>query len=460
MGYADVGADIYVALGVIAVWAAGASPLAFAIAAITYITTGLCYAELSTAYPVAGGGQYYSMKAFGRIHGFIAGWGLMLDYTIDIALFALVTVGYLGAVLEIVAHNGVLFTSPAFSLAAVALIVLLIGLNLLGIRNSSRLNETIVAFDLVTVSLFIVVGIPYIIYSGALQTWFQALIQDLATGSFGVPSLGWFSFVNAVTLAMVSFIGIESISQAAEETKKPERVIPSATKRAITSVTVVALALSLLSVSAVPWQTTAASTQDPTIPIAKALPVIGPYFYIWVALMGTLICYVSTNTGVIGVSRVTFSMGRLGLLPRGLARVSSRFRTPYVTIALFSGVAIALLLATSLLSGTDILLLVASLYNFGALVAYMYVNAAAIALRFKEPGRRSWKMPLNFDVPWKGVTYSVSAIPIVGFVSTLTVWILIVGTHPGGRELGIAWFAVGIVGYLIYQRKLKKEREA
>src|SRR5256886_15049558 len=82
MGYADVGADIYVVLGVIALFAGVVSPLAFAIAATTYVCTALCYAELATAYPVAGGGQYYSLKALGRIHGVVAAMSLTLAHTI------------------------------------------------------------------------------------------------------------------------------------------------------------------------------------------------------------------------------------------------------------------------------------------------------------------------------------------------------------------------------------------
>ena len=78
MGYADVGADIYIALGLVALFAGHASPLAFGIAAVTYIATGLGYAELASTYPVAGGAQFYSLKAFGPVHGFLAGWGLML----------------------------------------------------------------------------------------------------------------------------------------------------------------------------------------------------------------------------------------------------------------------------------------------------------------------------------------------------------------------------------------------
>ncbi len=458
MGYADVGADIYIALGIIAAYAAAASPLALAIAGVTYVCTGLCYAELATAYPVAGGGQYYSLKAFGKIHGFVAGWGLMLDYTIDIALFALATVGYFAFLSNILVHNPVLFTSPAYGLTAVGLILLLIILNILGIRYSSKFNEIVVAFDLVTVAVFIAFGLPYIIASGALNNWVNEVAASFSSGIFGKPTQTWYSFVYAVSLAMTSYIGIESISQAAEETKHPASVIPAATKRAISAVIVVAVLLSLLSVTIVPWQVVAGSSQDPTVVVAKGLPYIGPIFYIWVGIMGALICYVSTNTGVIGVSRVTFSMGRLGLLPKGLAKVSSRFRTPYVTIILFSAIAALILLLSSALPGLDLLNLVASIYNFGALVAYMYVNAAAIMLRFKEPGKRAWKMPLNVKVRRKGADYELPIIPIIGFTSSLIVWFIIVGTHVLGRTIGAVWFIVGIAGYLIYQKKYGGDR--
>jgi basic amino acid/polyamine antiporter, APA family len=453
IGYADVGADIYIALGLIAAYAATASPVALGIAGITYICTGLCYAELSTAYPVAGGGQYYSQKAFGALHGFVAGWGLMLDYTIDIALFALATVGYIGFVLHVIEGNSILFVAPYFGLTAVVLIIFLVLLNLIGISYSSKFNEVIVAVNLVTVAVFAIFGLPYIIGSGLIVSWFDQVSRSFMTGVFGKPELGWQSFAYAITLAMASYIGIESISQAAEETRFPEKVIPQASKRAIVSVLLIAILFSLFSVTIVPWQVSANNPQYPMVTIAQSLPVVGPYLYLLVAATGALICYVSTNTGVIGVSRVTFSMGRLGLMPRRFARISSRFRTPYVTIILFSTIACALLLAYSALPGIDLLNLVASLYNFGALIAYMYVNASALALRFKDPGRAKWKMPLNFGVKKKrnGQSYEISVIPIVGFVSSLIVWVIIVGTHPLGRLIGALWFLAGIIGFLIYR---------
>ena len=168
--------------------------------------------------------------------------------------------------------------------------------------------------------------------------------------------------------------------------------------------------------------------------------------------MGSLVCYISTNTGVIGVSRVTFSMSRLGLLPRGFNRISSRFRTPYLTLTIFTAVACLLLLVGVELQTYEILPLIASVYNIGALIAYFYVNAAAITLRFKDPPKEGWKMPLNVTVHRGGIPYRVSVIPFIGLVFTAAIWLILVASNPEGRVAGTAWFVIGIAGYLIYQR--------
>jgi APA family basic amino acid/polyamine antiporter len=457
MGYADVGADIYLVLGVIIFLAGVLSPLAFAFAAVVYVSTGLCYAELSTRYPVAGGGHFFSLKAFGPFHGFVAGWGLMLSYTVDIALFALATVGYLQVVIGPVLRSVSLIQAPLYAEVAIALVVLLLLLNLVGIRYSSKLNELIVAVDLITVALFLVFGIPSMVASGALASWLNSLPTALASGNLAGPGPATYStFVTALSLATVSYIGIESISQAAEETKDPSRVIPRATKAAIVAVVVVAITLSVLAVT-LALTPVADDPSSPAYTLARFIPVIGPYFAVMVGIMGTLVCYVSTNTGVIGVSRVTFSMSRLGLLPKGFNRISARFRTPYLTLAIFSAVACLLLALGVELSTFQIIPLIASVYNFGALIAYFYVNAAAIVLRIKEPTQSGWKMPLNITVRRDGRSYQVSIIPMIGIVFTAVIWLILVASNPAGRVAGTAWFVVGIAGFLIYQ-KLKGGR--
>ncbi len=450
MGYADVGADVYIALGLIAFYAASAAPLALAFAAITYICTGLSYAELASTYPVAGGAQFYSYRAFGRLHGFAAGWGLMLDYTIDIALFALAAIGYLGVFSRFLGAGTQVLVSPWYGFTAIILILLLVLLNLLGIRWSSAFNEIFVLLNVVTLGILLAVGIPYIVSNGAALNWLQSL------GSLGSqPS--WEQFAYATSFAMISYIGIESISQAAEETRNPRQVIPRATKGAIFAITVFATLASILSVTLVPWQVLATESQAPLVGVVSQLPAIGALFAVWIAFMGFMMCFVSTNTGVIGVSRVTFSMGRLGLMPKQFTSVSTRFRTPYLTIILFSSVATLLILAYSFLDALDLLHLIASLYSFGALVAYMYVNLSLVALRFRDPTPRSWKVPLNVRVPWKGMKIDVPIPGVIGFLSCLAVWFIVVGTHEESRLLGAVWFAGGIVAFLLSTR-LKKKR--
>ena len=449
MGYADVGADIYLVLGVIVFLAGVLSPLAFAIAAVVYVSTGLCYAELATRYPVAGGGQYFSLKAFGPFHGFVAGWGLMLSYTVDIALFALATVGYLQRVVGS-ALTFPLTQAPYYAEVAIVLIVLLLVLNLLGIRYSSKLNEFIVAVDLVTVGLFLVFGLPAVLESGALASWFGSIPAAFESGNLG-GTANFSTLATALSLATVSYIGIESISQAAEETKNPSKVIPRATKAAIFAVVAVAITLSVLAVT-LALTPVAGDPSSPAYTLAQHMPVIGPFFAIWVGVMGTLVCYVSTNTGVIGVSRVTFSMSRLGLLPSGFNRISARFRTPYVTLAIFAAVACLLLALGVELSTFQIIPLIASVYNFGALIAYFYVNAAAIILRFKDPVQQGWRMPLNITVHRRGRPYQVSVVPFLGLAFTAVIWVILVMNNPEGRIAGTIWFAIGIAGYLIYQK--------
>ncbi|MEM1677426.1 MAG: amino acid permease, partial [Nitrososphaerota archaeon] len=95
LGYADVGADIFIALGLIVLYAAGVAPVVFLITAIIYICIGLAYAELAPIYPYAGGAHVYAMKAFNDLYGFIAGWALIMGYTLCISLFALTASGYL-----------------------------------------------------------------------------------------------------------------------------------------------------------------------------------------------------------------------------------------------------------------------------------------------------------------------------------------------------------------------------
>ncbi len=459
MGYADVGADVFIALGLVTLYAGGRAPAAFLVAAVTYVATGLAYAELATAYPYAGGAHVYSMKAFNDLAGFIAGWAVMLDYTVDIALFSIASAGYLTYFLPAAFAAGQVTVGNVpialLGLLATVLVMFLLLLNVIGIRSSSFLNEVLVALGITVQATILVV-------SFALNFNLGSFVRQLLTGGFGpwerlilgvdyvgaLTNLPLQNFLVAVTLAMSSFIGIESIAQAAEETKKPYRWIPRANKLSIIFVLIFAIGLSIAGVGGIGAKALSSpqNLANPVTAMAVAIPNVGQYLAPIVAFTGFALCYVSTNTGVIGVSRVVFSMGRFKLLPRWFYKVHSVFRTPVRSILIFGAVGAALAL-------TGQLQLVANLYNFGALLSYMMVNASLIVLRNTEPETyRAWKVPGEITINLRKKRVRLPPISIIGTLSCTVIWLLIIIYHPLGRLLGATWILIGVVGFFAYRK--------
>ncbi|MGC8961996.1 MAG: amino acid permease, partial [Candidatus Bathyarchaeia archaeon] len=253
------------------------------------------------------------------------------------------------------------------------------------------------------------------------------------------------NFIYSVTLAMCSFIGIESISQAAEETRKPYKWIPRATKLSILAVLIFAVTLSSVAMGMVPWTELAKSQTDPMAVLAKSIPVVGGYIAPIVAFTGFAICYVSSNTGVIGVSRVVFSMGRFNLMPRWFYKVHPSYRTPYRTILIFGSIG-------AVLSLLGELHFVADLYNFGALLSYILVNLSLIILRNTDvEAYRAWRAPWNLRLKVNGRQFSIPITGLIGLISCTAIWLLVISYHPAGRILGTAWIAAGLIVYAVYR---------
>ncbi|MFW9956351.1 MAG: APC family permease [Candidatus Thorarchaeota archaeon] len=462
MGYADVGADIYVALGLVAAYAAGWAPVAFIIASITYIATGLAYAELATAYPYAGGAQVYSMKAFNDFAGFLAGWLVMLDYTVCTALFAIATTGYLSFFFPVIAQASFIITFLGFELTVSAIgliafliVILLIGINIVGIKEASNLNIVMVGLNIAVLSIIMGLGIFLAFNTGLFNA--QIVVQGLPD-QVGHISYIWSTdysnqnFLYAVTLAMSSFIGIESIAQAAEETKRPDKIIPRATKMSIISVLVFAVGLSLISLGMIPWDTLAANLSNPISALVQTIPFFGQsvYFLAIIAFTGFAICLVSSNTGIIGVSRVVFSMSNFGLFPKWFSKVNTKTRTPVRTIIVFGSIGALM----ALIGHLD---WVADLYNFGALLSYLMVNISLIILRQTDRETyRSWKVPFSLRIHVKGSQYEVPLPSLLGIIACSSIWILVVLFHPMGRLLGFSWMGIGIIIYTLHRRHIGK----
>ncbi|MBI5968476.1 MAG: amino acid permease, partial [Deltaproteobacteria bacterium] len=286
-GFADVGADTYVALGLVMAYAQGATGLAFALAGLVYIMIGLAYTELASAYPVAGGGPYFALRGLGDFWGFVAGSALLLDYTIDIALFATASAGYLNFFLPVLFGFGIErflmdigpFTkvNPVWCLETLILIAILIWLNIRGVRESSLLNEIIGVVVILTESSLIILGF--------LFAWKPELLVHQWQNQF--PSLN--DFMYGSSLAIISFVGLESISQAAQETRRPATIVPRTSLSLIFTVFIFAVSFSVLGLGVLPWQDFKTHMDNPVAILAKAIPYVGLVAGPFAALLGALI---------------------------------------------------------------------------------------------------------------------------------------------------------------------------
>lgn len=465
-GYADVGADIYVALGLVIGAAQGGAPLAFALAGLVYILIGLAFTELASAYPVAGGGHYYSLRGLGDFFGFLSGAALLLDYTIDIALFATASTGYINFFLPYlgldIGRFGVAL-APGLEVnllwvgETVAMIALLIWLNVRGIRESSRVNEIIGLVDLLMEMSIVAFGF--------VLAWKPELLVRQFLDDF--PSPG--RFLYGFSLAIISFVGLESISQAAQETRRPATVIPRTSIALIFTVFILAVGFSTVGLGILPWGKDAHSMplfpphvtdgfaeheSDPVAFLASNIPYLGILAGPFAAFLGATILFISANTGVMGDSRLVFSMSHFRLASPWFGHVDPKHRTPRNAILAFGGVAIALTVV-AFLTGKLVLDTLANLYAFGATFGYILVYISLIRLRFSDPYTpRPYKVPLN--IKWRRKNGDVLEIPILGTLGLLgvaSIFVTVLITHDIARIAGPAWLLIGIIYYAIFRRR-------
>ncbi|WP_157109727.1 APC family permease [Thermanaeromonas toyohensis] len=449
-GYADVGADIYAALGLVMLWAKGASVLAFALAGLVYIMIGLAYTELAATYPVAGGGQYFTLRGLGDFWGFVAGSALLLDYTIDIALFSAASAGYINFfvpylfnvdVKDLTVSLGPFHQVNLVWMAeSLLLVAFLIWLNIRGIRESSLLNEILGAIDILTESSIIVFGF--------LFAWKPELLAYQWHTQF--PTLK--EFMYGSSLAIISFVGLESISQAAQETKRPATIVPRTSVTLIFTVFIFATAFSTMSLGVLPWQELAEAIGDPVARLAHAIPFIGVIAGPFAALLGATILLISANSGVMSASRLTYSMSQFHFIPEWFNAVHPRFRTPYRTILVFSLIGVVQLILSFLTpNAMDTL---GNMYAFGATTGYILVFIALIKLRFSDPySPRPYKVPFNIKVRYHNRIVEFPILGVLGMLGVSLILFEVILTHAIGRIAGPAWVVLSFLFYAWYRRK-------
>jgi APA family basic amino acid/polyamine antiporter len=465
-GYAAVGADIYTALGIITLAALGFTPLAFLAAGTVFALVGLCYAELASAYPLAGGGQYFTLRGLGDIWGLVAGSALVLDYTIDISLFTVVAFGYANYFLPYLtlghfhALDASLSLPGGIHLAWFWLLETLVGitilawLNVRGIKVSTDFNGFIGTVAIIAQSVIVVAGF--------LMVWDPNLVAH----QFVVnrPSLSSFAFGSS--LAIIAFVGLETISQVAQETRRPATIIPRTSIGLVISVLLFAMAFSLLAIGMLDTTTHRpldfhGHEGDPVALIAQNIPLIGIVAAPLTAAIGALIVYISANSGVVSSSRLSYSMSQFDLLPAWFAKVNRKYATPARAIIVFSGVAIIQTLVAFFTPGpagkTAAIDVLADLYAFGATTGYLLVFISLFALRFNDPHTpRPYKMPLNIRTRYRGRTVLFPVLGVVGFLGVLFFLIMVILTHPYARIVGPIWVlaAIGLYAYFRSHKKM------
>ncbi len=435
VGYGDLGSSIYYALGITVLFALGAAPIALGLAGLVFVCTALTYAELTSMIHESGGSASFARYAFNDLISFIAGWGLLLDYIVTIAISAFAVSPYLG-----VFHNSLKLTEIQIGFT-VCLILLLFFLNLFGIKQSTRVSLILTLFVIVTQGVIIMVGL------GGVD--FPTLLDRMRINvASAIWSPSWADFWKGVAMAMVAYTGIESIAQLGAESKRPAKTVPRAIIWAMAVLLFMYFGISIVALSNVSIEKlTTVYLMDPIAGIAAALPFGAGWFAPWVGVLAACLLAVAANAGLVGASRLAFNMGSYYQLPRVFYKLHPRFRTPYWALGVFALFAILVVIW----SGGKMTFL-ADLYNFGAMIAFFSSHMSCIVLRIKKPHlERPFKIGLNIKI--KGHEIPISA--IVGALATISVWILVVMTKPQGRLLGFTWIGLGIAMYFGYRHLSK-----
>jgi APA family basic amino acid/polyamine antiporter len=442
--YGNVGSSIYYALGLVASFALGLTPVVFVITGIIFYLTAATYSEATAMYPEAGGSSSFARHAFNEGVSFFTAWAQMLNYVATIAISAFFVPHYIGGLFW-----EPLRSSPGDILVGMCIVVLLSAINIVGVKEAAGLNILLAVTDFMTQLLLVVVG-------GILVFSPETLINNVHLGI--APS--WKDFLLAIPVGMIAYTGIETISNMAEEAKEETKTIPAAINRVVIAVFAIYAALPAVALSALPvtknadgeYQTLLGVSEDkggfagdPILGVVKQID-LGPLQNageIYVGLLAATILIIATNAGIIGVSRLTYSMGLHRQVPDRLRRLHPKFRTPWFGIILFGAVACVIMIP-----GKAVFL--GNIYAFGAMLSFTMAHAAVIALRIKQPDTpRPYYGPGKIKV----AGYELPLFAVLGGLGTGIAWVVVTVLHLDVAAAGVGWLAIGMVIYVIYRRR-------
>jgi basic amino acid/polyamine antiporter, APA family len=442
--YGNVGSSIYYALGLVAALAAGLTPLVFVITGALFYCTATTYAEATAMYPEAGGSSLFARRAFNELWSFFTAWAQMLNYIITIAISAFFAAHYAGR-----------FTwegfkeSPGDIVFAVATVALLALVNVRGVKDAVSVNLVLAVIDFLSQVGIVTLGFVLVFSPEVLRNNLEFFGET--------PTVT--QFLLAIPIGTVAYTGIETISNMAGEARDEDRTIPAAIRRVMIAVFAIYFTLPLIALSALPVECVGGECRtllgvgpqdngyanDPIVGVVSGMELgsLQGAVQVYVGVLAVTILVAATNAGVLGVSRLTYSMGLYRQLPDVMRRLHRRFRTPYVGILVFSTFA-----CVALLPGQADFL--GKIYAFGAMLSFSMAHLSLIRLRVTSPGaRRPYRSPGRLRV--RG--HDLPPLAIVGLAGTALSFVVVSVLDAQVGAAGLTWMALGMGGYVIYRRR-------
>jgi APA family basic amino acid/polyamine antiporter len=442
--YGNVGSSIYYALGLVASFALGLTPVVFIITGVIFYLTAATYAEATAMYPEAGGSSSFARHAFNEFWSFFAAWAQMLNYTITIAISAYFVPHYVGGLFwDALRHP------PGDIFFGIGVIVLLCVLNIVGVQESAGVNILLAVTDFLTQLLLVLVGF-FLILSP------DTLINNVHLGV--APT--WKDFFLAIPVGMIAYTGIETISNMAEEAKDETKTIPEAIKRVVIAVFAIYAFLPMVALSALPvtqnadgsYQTLLGLPEeqggyagDPILGVVKHLHLgaLQGAGELYVGILAATILIIATNAGIIGVSRLVYSMGLHRQMPDRLRQLHPRYGTPWLGILVFGAIA-----CVTLIPGKATFL--GNMYAFGAMLSFTIAHLAVIRLRTTAPDKeRPYRGPGVIHIAGR----EVPVFALLGGLGTGLAFVVVTLLHLDVAATGVAWLALGMTIFVVFRRR-------
>jgi APA family basic amino acid/polyamine antiporter len=431
--YTAVASSIYFSLGVVADHALGLTPLVFLVAGLFFALAAMTYVEGASLHPERAGSTVFARYGFNELISFIAGWAILLDYVILIAVTAFSATNYLAAFWGDLGHGS---TEVILALGIVAYVA---ARNIRGFSKTrvNRISALVIA-DIGLQLLLIVIG---------LATFFNydKLVNPIDLGV--TPK--WSDVLFALGVATVVFTGLESAAGLSGEVTASRASLKRLIGSATVVVMVVYVGIGLVALTAFPVTdgTTALSgryLEAPVLGIADAFDTdwLASVFKYTISIAATATLIAASNSAMLGLSRLAYSLSRNRQIPSAMGRLHPTRSTPFVLIIMAAVIAGALIVPENL----DFLV---GIYAFGALLGLTIAHLSIISLRYREPDReRFYSVP--FSVRFRGGSLPLPA--VVGAVLSAAAWVSVVITHAGARYVGFGWMAFGLVTYVVYRR--------